>query len=150
MNRKYYYDLFVQKLKEYFNKEISAGYEFDDTEDTYKIWHNYRDFDDIEFKKALGKCIKEVFYANKIFDYYITYEKRYELLLVNCPLDIPYGYVSMKMKREEFILPTYLLNQEVKYNFLFIDEVIKPTSQNIIPSKYMEASNIYWEGDFAA
>ena len=150
MDTSYFYDLFVKKLKEYFNKEISAGYEFNNIEGSYKIWHNYKDFGDIEFRKALGKCIREVFYANEIFDYYITYEKRYELPLTSSIPSIEYGYESLNMRVEDFMLPAYLINQEVEYKFIFLEGIKEPISQSIIPSECLEISNIYMEGDLAA
>lgn len=150
METRYYYDLFVKRLKEYFDKDISAGCEFDYTEGIYKVWHNYENFDDIEFRKALGKCIKEVFYANNIFDYYITYEKHYELSFNSMLPAITYGYENIQMKIEKFLLPIYLMNKEVKYDILFLDDTIELTSQKIMHSKYIESGNIYREGDFAA
>lgn len=150
MKTRHYYDLFVKKLKEYFDKDISAGCEFDNTEGIYKVWHNYENFDDIEFRKALGKCIKEVFYANNIFDYYIVFEKRYEFSFNSLLPVTTYGYKNMQLRIEKFMLPIYLINQDVRYDILFLEDAIELTSQRIIHSKCIETGNIYREGDSAA
>lgn len=69
-------DSFIQNIKDTLDYEIVMGYDFDDNSKSYKIWHTYVRFDDIEFKKILGKAIRDILYENEIFNFYISYDNR--------------------------------------------------------------------------
>lgn len=150
MEIKQYYMLFAKQLKALFNKNISVGVEFDECEHMYKLWHNYENFEDTEFKKVIGKCIKEIFYANKIFDYYITYENRSEFSVDKASEAFIYEYEAASMKFTNYKPVYYNINTNTKINDSILDGLHSCSHKIIKPKKYIAESNIYWEEDPAA
>lgn len=70
-----YVDQFVSEFKKNY-PSVSIGYDYDNELDYYDIWHNSYDlqFKNEDFLKIVGGLIKNIFYANGIFNVSFGYD----------------------------------------------------------------------------
>lgn len=70
-----YVDDFIGKIKERY-PNLTVGYEYDEEDDIYRIWHNDENIQqsNIKFKKYAGAMIKELFYKKGIFNISFGYD----------------------------------------------------------------------------
>ena len=64
-NIQYIINEFCTSVKKEF-PNINFTYQYDKENDTWIIWHNYKNFDDIKFRKEVGKNIIKYFFDNNL------------------------------------------------------------------------------------
>ncbi|AJA48501.1 hypothetical protein CPAST_c24310 [Clostridium pasteurianum DSM 525 = ATCC 6013] len=64
---------FISLVKSELKVKIEIGYEYNEKEDMFNLWHDYVKFDDHNFKKVIGKGIRLCFFENDIFNISISY-----------------------------------------------------------------------------
>lgn len=57
---------FCNAIKSDFDNNFKVEYEYDKENDFWSIWHSYRDFDDINFRRKIGKNIIKYFFNNNL------------------------------------------------------------------------------------
>ncbi|OOP74155.1 hypothetical protein [Clostridium beijerinckii] len=68
-------NLFIKSINKEIKDNFKCIYEYDSEEDLFNIWHNYSDFNNIEFKKIIGKNIRKYFYNKDIYNISFAYNK---------------------------------------------------------------------------
>lgn len=61
-------DVFIKSIKKEVDAKFECVYVYNSDENLYNIWHNYSDFNNVEFKKIMGKNVRKYFYENDIFN----------------------------------------------------------------------------------
>jgi len=148
MEKRQFIDEFIGSVKVELNG-INIGYQYMDMDDEYRIWHNYEEFENIEFRNSIGKLIKNYLLANKVYNFYITFERRQEFLGTNCKTRNLYESHHWKSSGKS-MSENYLVKQDSKLNFLAEEIENSINLIKAIPTKQIEMSNIYNKGDLAA
>lgn len=52
---------FCDDIKKEFDNSFKVEYEYDKENDFWCIWHNYKNFDNIDFRRKIGKNIIKYF-----------------------------------------------------------------------------------------
>lgn len=141
---------FVEKVKSYFAGAADIGYEYLDIDDSFKIWHTYSNYESPEFREFLGKCIKEILLTNKVYNFFISYEKRDEVIFVsNLKTRNHYG-TGLWSVNYEALQNRYLIKQDARLDYSMA-ELINPSSElKIVPSQYIENCNVFYKEGLAA
>lgn len=148
MNREELVNEFINKVKTKF-EGIYLGYYYNETDDIYRIWHTYNDYEDIEFRKVLGKYIKETLLENRFFNFSIIYDNRFEHVNIILPQKTKTLLENHTwVTKDDINRGQYTINGDVKINFLGIENTT--TLTRAIPDWQIEGSNVFPKGDLAA
>lgn len=66
---------FIVNVKNELCDIIEFGYAYCEDENLFRIWHNNADFNDIEFKRIIGKNIKVYLFENDIFNISVAFNR---------------------------------------------------------------------------
>jgi len=66
---------FIDAVKQELKSIVEFGYIYYEDENLFRIWHDNANFDDIEFKKIIGKNIKAYLFENDIFNISVAYNR---------------------------------------------------------------------------
>jgi len=64
---------FIITMREELDNTVEFRYSFYQDENLFRIKHNNPNFDNVEFKKVIGKNIKNIFFENNIFNVSVAY-----------------------------------------------------------------------------
>lgn len=66
---------FIVSVKQELKVVVEFGFVYCEDENLFRIWHNNADFNDIGFKKVIGKNIKLHLFENNIFNISVAYNR---------------------------------------------------------------------------
>lgn len=96
---------FCNAVKNDFDDNFKIQYEYDKEDDFWYIWHNYKEFDNIDFRKKVGKNIIKYFFSNNLVNTSFAYNSCFDESISN---------VSDSLSISN--LETEYINQEIAEN----------------------------------
>ena len=126
-------DLFIKSIKKEVDAKFECVYEYNLDENLYSIWHNYSDFNNVEFKKIIGKNVRNYFYENNIFNISLSYsvEKTKEINKAYTTLQ----YTEIKPYYAGISIPKQVYSQSYNINLSSQLENLKQTFSINIPKQ---------------